>query len=359
MIYPIIMSGGSGTRMWPLSRKATPKQYLALIGETSLFQETVMRVAPEHSTLDIAPASIICGQHHLEQVKLQMAAIDTAPSAIILEPEGRNTAVVAAIAAAHVQPQAPNGLVLLLPADHHIEQNEAFLSRVEQGIAAAQSGHLVTLGIQPTGPETGYGYIQQGDAITDTCFQVEAFHEKPTSDVAQSYLASGGYYWNAGIFLFHAQAMLDELEAHAPDILRSGIQAYQNARRDGVACHLDPDVFGACRSESIDYAVMEKTDKSAVVAPVDVGWSDIGSWAALSDLVREDSEDNRTEGDVILLDSQGSYVRAEGLMVAGIGLENMVVVAAKGAVLIMPADRSQDVKKIVSELKAKTRSEIL
>ena len=359
MIYPIVMSGGSGTRMWPLSRKATPKQYLALVGETSLFQDTILRVDAQNDTLDFAPTSIICGLHHLEQVRLQMAAIDKTPNAIILEPEGRNTAVVAAVAAAHVKAQDPNGLVLLLPADHHIERNDAFLNSVKQGTEAAQSGHLVTLGIQPTGPETGYGYIQQGSALTENCFKVEAFHEKPTASVAQSYLDTGGFYWNAGIFLFSAQAMLDELQKHAPDILESGVEAYQQAARSGVDCHLNPDIFAACRSESIDYAVMEKTERSAVVAPVDVGWSDIGSWSALSDLMRDNGPDNRTEGDVILLDSEASYVRSEDMLVAGIGLENMIVVAADGVVLIMPANRSQDVKKIVAELKEKARSDLL
>ena len=356
MIYPIIMSGGSGTRMWPLSRKATPKQYLSLLGETSLFQDTVLRVQPNAANPDIAPASIICGLHHLEQVQLQMAAIDKTPNAIILEPEGRNTAVVAAVAAAHVQSRDPDGVVLLLPADHHIEDTDAFLACVAQGTAAARNGKLVTLGIQPTGPETGYGYIQQGDALETSCYKVEAFHEKPSRDKAEAYLKEGGYFWNAGIFLFSAKAMLSELEAHAPDILQSGVQAYDKARFDGVKCHLDPETFAACRSDSIDYAVMEKTDISAMVAPVAVGWSDIGSWSALSELVRDNETANSTEGDVILLDSEGTYVRSKDMLVAGIGLENMIIVAADNVVLIMPADRAQDVKRVVAELKEKQRT---
>lgn len=345
--------------MWPLSRKATPKQYLSLLGQTSLFQDSILRVSPDGSRLDLAPPGIICGMHHLDQVTLQMEAIGTSPDAIILEPEGRNTAVVAAVAAAHVQAQDPDGLVLLLPADQHIEDKQEFLDCVAHGTEAARSGHLVTLGIQPTGPETGYGYIQHGSKLTDHCFLVEAFHEKPTRSVAQSYLDDGGFYWNAGIFLFSAQAMMAELEIHAPDILQSGRQAYKQARRDGVKHFLDPEIFAACRSESIDYAVMEKTSKSAVVAPVDVGWSDIGSWSALSELVRPDATANQTEGDVILLDSNGSYVRSQDMLIAGIGLENMIVVAADGVVLIMPADRSQDVKKIVADLKEKQRGGLL
>ena len=359
MIYPIIMSGGSGTRMWPLSRKSKPKQYLALLGETSLFQDTILRVSPDNTALGIAPPSIICGLHHLEQVEMQMTAIGKSPDAIILEPEGRNTAVVAAIAAAHVQAQDPDGIILLLPADHHIEDSAAFLKCVEQGGQTAQSGHLVTLGIQPTAPETGYGYIQQGTPISDGCYQVEAFHEKPDRERAQAYLGQGGYYWNAGIFLFSAKAMLAELETHAPDILKSGLEAYRQAEVKGRHHHLDPKTFAACRSDSIDYAVMEKTDKSAVVAPVNVGWSDIGSWSALSELVRDGAQSNKTEGNVMLLDSAGTYVNAQDMLVAGIGLENMVVVAADGVVLIMPADRAQDVKRIVNDLKDNKRTDLL
>lgn len=345
--------------MWPLSRKAKPKQYLALLGEESLFQETLLRVTQEHAGLEIAAPTIICSLQHKEQVSLQMDAIGITPEAIMLEPEGRDTAVVAGLAAAHIHKIDPDGLALLLPADQHIEDVAEFWACVKAGMSPAKAGNLVTLGIQPTGPETGYGYIQQGEALSGKCYKVAAFREKPPLKVAQSYIDEGGYFWNAGIFLFSATAMLHELSLHAADIHASSLQAYDTIKRDGKFFHLDPEIFGTCRAQSIDYAVMEKTKMSTLVAPVNVGWSDIGSWAALSDMKRENPRDNHLEGDVILSDGTGNYVRSEGPLVAIIGVDDLVVIAADDVVLIMPAERSQDVKKIVAQLKEEKRKSFL
>ena len=345
-IQPVIMSGGAGTRLWPFSRQAKPKQFQSLVGDVTLFQEAVLRLAGE----DYAAPLIICGAGHLDHVERQLAEIDIEPTAIVIEPAPRNTAAVAAVAAAWTEKQNSEALVLLTPADHHIEDPAGFREAVAAGAVAAADGSIVTFGVKPTEPHTGFGYIEQGGDIAARVFKVAAFREKPDLETAKSYLASGRYHWNAGIFLYAPETMRRELTAFAPEIDRCTSDALARAAISGAVVRLDADAFSACPSDSVDYAVMERTDAAAVVAPVDVGWSDIGSWTAISTVDNDDK--------VVALDCEGSTIRTDGPLVAAIGLDDMIVVATGDAVLVAPKARAQDVKKIVEELKRR-RSDLL
>ncbi|MEL7128687.1 MAG: mannose-1-phosphate guanylyltransferase/mannose-6-phosphate isomerase [Pseudomonadota bacterium] len=350
-IYPVIMSGGSGTRLWPLSRQATPKQYLPLIDDTSLMEETLQRISHSHGTdLSIAPPTIICAAGHRDQVFDHCKRAGNMPLRVILEPVARNTAAVAAIAAAEIETMDPDGLVLLLPADHHVKDPAAFWLAINAGVPQAEKGYLTTLGIQPSHPETGYGYIRTGASLSDQVFKIATFEEKPDEETAKRYVESGDYYWNAGIFLFAAKAMLEECRAEAGDILEAALAAWESAKRENEVLLLDETLFSACRSESIDYAIMERTQRAAVIAPVDIGWNDIGSWDALSTLIREDGH-NHGGDNTIIIDSQNSYARTTGPKVALVGVENLIVVATGDSVLVLKSDRSQDVKKVVEALK--------
>lgn len=350
IIYPVIMCGGAGTRLWPLSRKSNPKQYHALTSERTMLQETVQRMA-RTGDYSVAAPSFVCARDDETVIKAQCQAIGTTPLHIILEPMGRNTAPVAAIIAEVFTDVDPDGLVLLVPADHYIADDSEFWNCVEAGIETAKQSRLVTLGIKANSPETGYGYIHQGEKLAENVYHVNAFVEKPNLETANEYLRSGDYVWNAGIFLFTPQTMTKSFTKFAPDILSACQLTLKRSRLDDMCIFLDEASFAACPANSLDYAIMEKSDNVAVVAPVDVGWNDIGSWSVLADLNQEKTGTSGGKGDIIALECANTYLHSDGPLVAGIGLENLIVIATKDAVLILPKDRAQDVKKIVEKLK--------
>jgi mannose-1-phosphate guanylyltransferase/mannose-6-phosphate isomerase len=342
------MSGGSGTRLWPMSRAAKPKQFLKLLSEKSMFQETALRVHGDEETF-LDPI-VIAGKRHGPVIAEQLVEIGVTPAKIILEPCARNTAAVAAVAAAWVARGEEDALILLMPADHHIANAEAFRRVVAKGAKAAESGHIVTFGIKPQSPHTGYGYIHTGEKLMDSVYEVAAFKEKPKLETAQEYLKDGGYFWNAGIFLFSARVMLEELDKHAPDIKRAATAALDASVMTGAARRLDEEVFSTCPANSVDYAVMEKTDKAAIVAPVDVGWSDIGSWSE----VPPDPNNDR----IITIDSKNNVIRTDGPVVAAAGVEDLIIVATGDAVLVARRENAQDVRQIVEELKKRGREDL-
>jgi mannose-1-phosphate guanylyltransferase/mannose-6-phosphate isomerase len=351
MLIPVILSGGSGTRLWPLSRELYPKQLLPLVGERTMLQETVHRL----SGLDAAKPIIVCNEAHRFLVAEQLRQLDMNPQAIILEPVGRNTAPAIALAALKAPSEA---LLLVLPADHVIRDVAAFQAAIRAAIPAARAGKLVTFGIVPTAPETGYGYIRQGqvDKGAAGVFAIAEFIEKPDAARAAQFLNAGGYYWNSGMFLFQAGRYVQELELHAPDIARATRAALAAAQPDLDFVRVDKVAFEACRSDSIDYAVMEKT-RDAVVVPLAAGWSDVGSWSALHDALPADADGNVARGDVLVEDSSGCYFYAGSRLVASVGMKDHVVIETKDAVLVAPKDRVQDVKKLVARLKAEGRYE--
>jgi mannose-1-phosphate guanylyltransferase / mannose-6-phosphate isomerase len=351
MLIPVILSGGSGTRLWPLSRELYPKQLLPLVGERTMLQETVHRL----TGLDAAAPIIVCNDAHRFLVAEQLRQLDKAPQAIILEPVGRNTAPAIALAALKAPADA---LLLVLPADHVIRDVAAFQAAIKTAMSAARTGKLVTFGIVPTAPETGYGYIRQGqgDGGNPGVFPIAEFIEKPDGPRAEQFLKEGGYYWNSGMFLFQAGRYMQELERYAPDIARAARAALAAAQPDLDFVRVDKTAFEACRSDSIDYAVMEKT-RGAVVVPLVAGWSDVGSWSALHDALPADSNGNVARGDVLIEDSSGCYFYAGSRLVSAVGMKDHVVIETKDAVLVAPKDRVQDVKKLVARLKAEGRYE--
>ena len=353
MLVPVILSGGAGTRLWPLSRELYPKQLLRLVAERTMLQETVART---EGLPGLAPPIVICNENHRFMVAEQLRELGTAPQAIVLEPQGRNTAPAAAIAALLVSGGADADPVLLvLPADHVITDVPAFQAAVAVGRVAAESGSLVTFGVVPDRAETGYGYIRRG-AGPGPAFSVAKFVEKPDSATARGYVEAGDYYWNSGMFMFRASAYLAELGRYAPAMLAACRAALAAAGRDLDFLRLPAQEFASCPSDSIDYAVMERTDR-AVVVPLAAGWSDVGSWAALADALPRDAEGNVTAGDVLTEDSSGCYLHSTSRLVAAVGLRDHVVVETKDAVLVAPRDRVQDVKELVAELKARGRYE--
>ncbi|MGH7002837.1 MAG: mannose-1-phosphate guanylyltransferase/mannose-6-phosphate isomerase [Alphaproteobacteria bacterium] len=351
----MILAGGSGTRLWPLSRPDRPKQFLPLLDARSMFQATALRVADR---AEFAAPVVVCNAEHRFLVQEQLGAVGVAPRAILVEPEGRNTAPAAALAALALA-AGGEGYMLLMAADHAIADAGAFCDAVGRGMAAARLGHLVTFGILPNRPETGYGYVRGGNELDgfSGCFGVERFVEKPDRATAKSYLADGRYYWNSGIFLAGARSFLDELARHRPDIATGCSAAWAKARHEGVFAWPDRDAFCAIAGESIDYAVMEHTRRAALV-PVDMGWSDVGSWTALADVMGGGAPGNVTAGDVQTLDVRHSYIRAESRLVATIGVENLVVVETPDAVLVAAKDRVEDVKNLVATLKREGRGEV-
>jgi mannose-1-phosphate guanylyltransferase/mannose-6-phosphate isomerase len=353
-LLPVILCGGAGSRLWPLSRSAFPKQLLPLTSDLSLLQETAKRL----SLLKPAPSAplVICNEAHRFLTGAQIEALGLEPE-LVLEPAGRNTAPAAAVAAL-LQPPAERAstLLLVLPADHVIRDADALAEAVSLAVPAAAQGRLVTFGIVPTAPETGYGYIRAagaGEGVHD----VEGFVEKPDFETARRYVQSGDYFWNSGMFLFSAGTLLEELEAQAPEMLAACRQAVDKAVRDGRTVRPDADAFKACPPDSIDYAVMENTDRASVV-PLDAGWSDVGSWASLREASPQDKQGNTTIGDVALVDCRDSYVRSESRLVTAVGLDGCVVIETKDAVLVVPNDRAQDVKTLVDELAEAEREEI-
>ncbi len=353
MLTPIILSGGAGTRLWPLSRELYPKQLLALTGERTLIQQTALRL----EGVSAAAPVVVCNEAHRFLVAEQLRQIGIEPAAMVLEPVGRNTAPAIALAAqaALGAARADDPLLLVLPADHVIRDVPAFQKAVRAAMGPAGAGKLVTFGIVPSAPETGYGYIQRG-ARHGAAYAIARFVEKPDAARAEQFVASGEYYWNSGMFLFRARRYLEELERFAPEMARVCAEAFASARSDLDFTRIERERFEACPADSIDYAVMEKTD-DAVVVPLDAGWSDIGSWAALHAACEADAHGNVARGDVICEDSEGCYLYAESRLVSAVGLRNHVVVETKDAVLVAPKDRVQDVKKLVHRLKEAGRYE--
>ena len=353
-IVPVILAGGAGTRLWPLSRPDRPKQFLALVDNRSLFQNTALRLK---GRAEFAPPLVVCNVEHRFIAAEQLRAIGIEPHAIVIEPEGRNTAPAAALAALTLAKD--DATMLLLPADHTIADAGAFCDAVARGSAAARLGHLVTFGILPDRPETGYGYVRGGGELDGLagCFAVERFVEKPDRATAKGYLADGRFYWNSGIFLAGARPFLDELARHRPDIAEGCTEALVKARHDGAFVWPASEAFCAIAGESIDYAVMEHTRRAALV-PVEMGWSDVGSWSALAAVLAGGAQGNVTAGDVRTLDVHGSYVRAESRLVAAVGVENVVVVETPDAVLVAAKDRVEDVRQLVAALKNEGRGEV-
>jgi len=366
MLIPVILSGGAGTRLWPLSRELYPKQLLALLGERTMLQQTVLRL----EGLGAGSPVIVCNDAHRFLVAEQLRQLGIEPRAMLLEPFGRNTAPAIALAAhaalvsagavqgadAGAEPGAgADPLLLVLPADHVIRNVPAFQQAVRVAQAAAGQGQLVTFGIAPRSPETGYGYIQRGPAA-GAAHRIERFIEKPSEQRARELLASGEFYWNSGMFMFRASRYLAELERFAPEIAAACQAAFRGAKSDLDFIRIDAEIFKGCPADSIDYAVMEKTS-GAVMVPLDAGWSDVGSWAALHEASEVDGQGNVARGDVIFEDSQGCYLYSESRLLAAVGLQDHVVVETKDAVLVAPKSRVQDVKKLVFRLKERGRYE--
>ena len=352
MLVPVILSGGAGTRLWPLSRELHPKQLLPLLGSYTMLQDTVRRLAG----LEVGAPMVVCNEAHRFLVAEQLRSIDCKSRAIVLEPAGRNTAPAIALAAhATLAGEEGDPLLLVLPADHVMPDIPAFHRAIELASAAARNGALVTFGIVPTSPETGYGYIRRGSPAGGS-YRIAEFVEKPDTARAQAFLASGDYYWNSGMFLFRARRYLEELEKFAPDIAAACGNSFAGAVRDLDFTRIDPVAFRECRSDSIDYAVMEKTS-DAVVVPLDAGWSDVGNWTSLHAACEHDAQGNALFGNVVVEDTHDSYVYSSSRLVATVGLRDHVVVETKDAVLVAPKDRAQDVKKLVTRLKAYGRYE--
>ncbi len=352
MIIPVILCGGSGTRLWPLSRQSYPKQLLALTGEQTLLQQTVSRLS---GLIDVGSPVVICNEEHRFLVAEQLRAVTDEPCTIILEPVARNTCPAVAVAALHGLTVAEDVFLLVLPADHLIADVPVFLGAVQHAVAYAAQMKLVTFGIKPTSPETGYGYIKAGPECGEG-YELDCFVEKPDAQTATQYVDSGEYHWNSGMFLFQAKSFLDELSEFNPEMIRHCTNAYEKSTRDLDFLRLDKDSFSKCPDDSIDYAVMEKT-KNGVVIPIDPGWSDIGSWSALWEVGEQDEDGNVTSGDVISYGTRNSYIHAENRLVATAGLDNHIVVETSDAILVAAKDHVQDVKQLVNMLKAQGRSE--
>lgn len=353
MLLPVIMAGGSGSRLWPLSRTLYPKQFLSLTSSSTMLQETVNRLdGIEHE----APF-FICNEEHRFIVAEQLRQKELAHSGIVLEPVGRNTAPAIALAALHALGKSEDPLLLVLAADHVIQNQLAFIDAVKQAIPQAESGKLVTFGVVPTAPETGYGYIKKGsELVTSGAFEVAQFVEKPDLKTAHSYLSSGDYLWNSGMFLFKASRYLEELNLHRSDIFTACQKAISGSRGDLDFIRLDETSFAACPDDSVDYAVMEKT-QDAVVVPMDADWSDVGSFSALWEVNAKDDNGNATRGDVLTEKTTDSYIYSQNRLVSTVGVSNLVVVETKDAVLVADKNNVQDVKSIVNQLKALKRSE--
>ena len=353
MLFPIIMAGGSGSRLWPLSRQLNPKQFLPLAdADFSMLQATIQRLAGLGAELP----RLICNEQHRFLAAEQLRLLGLEKAGILLEPVGRNTAPAIALAALQACSEAQDPILLVLAADHLIKDVEAFQTCIQTALPLAQNGKLVTFGIVPTHAETGYGYIEQGIDVGIGGFKVSRFVEKPDLVTAQEYLANGSYFWNSGMFMFRASRYLEELETYRPDILAACRAALAGGSQDMHFTRVDEAAFAACPDDSVDYAVMEKT-ADAVMVPLDAGWSDIGSWTALWDVSDKDQQGNVFKGDVLNQQSRNTYVHADSRLVATVGLDDLVIVETKDAVLVAHKDHVQDVKKIVEQLKSGSRTE--
>ncbi|MGR8981188.1 MAG: mannose-1-phosphate guanylyltransferase/mannose-6-phosphate isomerase [Gammaproteobacteria bacterium] len=351
-MIPVVLSGGSGSRLWPLSREQYPKQFLALISNHTLLQETVLRL---NGLAGLKPLIAVCNENHRFMLAEQLWEIGVKPSAIILEPVGKNTAPAVAMAA--LAAESEDEILLVLPADHVLTELKAFHRAIESALKMAEQGHLATFGIVPTHPETGYGYIRRGEAEQGDAYKVSAFVEKPDFKTAEHYLESGDYFWNSGMFAFKAGVFIEELNKFNPEMLKVARQALQAAKTDLDFIRIDKAIFSNCPSDSIDYAVMEKTDR-AVVIPLDAGWNDVGSWSSLWDVIDKDAFGNAINGDVITVDTENSFIHAQNKLVAAIGVNNLVIVETADAVMVAPKDRVQEVKQIVALLKEQNRCEV-
>jgi mannose-1-phosphate guanylyltransferase/mannose-6-phosphate isomerase len=345
------MSGGSGTRLWPLSTDRSPKQFHALGSGQTLIQDSIARLVAVAGLEPVDPI-LICNRRHAEVADRQLAEMGRAATALVLEPFGRNTAAVAAIAALLALDADPDALVLLMPADHVIADIAGFSATIASAAPVARS-HIVVFGVDPTAPETGYGYIEGGRTIGGTVREVVRFAEKPDLQTAEAYLAGGRHLWNAGIFLFSPQILLAEMERFAPEVLQASRRSLEGARRSGIVIDLDETAFAACPSISIDYALMEKTDRAAV-APIGVDWADVGSWSELWRLGPRDDRDNFVRGDVLLVDTDDTLVWADSKMVGVIGVKDLIIVQTEEAVIVLPKSRAQDVKLLVEQIKARS-----
>ena len=339
-ITPVVLSGGSGTRLWPLSTPTRPKQFLSLTGTLSMFQLTMMRASDRAL---YGPPIVVASEAHADLIVDQLAEIDVTDAIIVLEPCARNTAP--AIALAALASGAPDGLLLVMPSDHAILDLDAFQRAAAVAKRLAENDWLVTFGIEPTAPETGYGYIAAGSPLPEGGHAVASFVEKPARDVAEAMLAKGNHFWNGGIFLFRAGNFLDEMQLHAPEILEAALLAVEGASRDGQLLRPDAAAFAASPSDSIDYAVMEKAGRVATV-PVEMGWSDVGSWDALKDIGMPDVSGNVMSGNVRQIEAQGNLIRSDGIRISAIGVEDLIIVAAGNEVLIVPRGQSQKVKSL-------------
>ena len=346
-IHAVVMAGGSGTRLWPLSRASHPKQFLALHGGSTMLQSTVKRIID----LDIESLTVICNEEHRFFVAEQLREINSLGN-IILEPMGKNTAPAIALAALSIQ---KDGLMLVLSADHLILNEVEFVKSVHEAISLAVSGKLVTFGIDPREPNIGYGYIKKGKKL-GAGYCVDRFQEKPTAEIAKSYVESGEYYWNSGMFLFRSDCYLEDLNKFRPDIYQACLASIGQSTKDLDFLRIDSASFELCPSESIDYAVMEKTSR-AVVVPMQAQWSDIGSWSSLWDVCQKDLSGNFTSGDVILKDCGNTYIKGNERLITAIGVSNLVIVDTKDAILVSHKDRVEDVKSVVEKLKSDLRSE--
>lgn len=356
MLIPVILSGGSGTRLWPLSRKNLPKQFLALTGKATLFQQTVTRAGALNN---IAAPIVVCSEEHRFLVAEQLRELKVEKASILLEPMPRNTAPAIALAAWQALANDADAMLLVLPADHLIGNTTSFAEAMKTALPLAKQGWLVTFGIRPESPETGFGYVKRGKSLGDGAFSVERFVEKPDVAKAKQYVDAGDYEWNSGMFLFKAARFLEELRQHAPAMHAASKAAFDAAKSDLDFVRIDKDAFAASPDSSIDYAVMEKTSRAAVV-PVSCAWSDIGSWDALWAASDRDTSGNRLEGDVIAIDSRNCFIRGtDRRLVAALGLEDIVIVDTPDAVLVAPRTRVQDIKRLVDRIKSDGRQEHL
>jgi len=353
-IHPVVLCGGAGSRLWPMSRTHLPKQLLPLTSSRSLLQETVGRV----TNPVFAPVTLISNGEHRYLIADQLRQMNVSPRAFVLEPEGRNTAPAAIIAAALLARDDPHAIMLLLPSDHLIRDNAAFRQAVLRGAAAAAGGALVTFGVHPDRPHTGYGYIKRGQALAalQGCFGVERFVEKPDAATAENFLGAGDYLWNSGIFMFEAGRFLAEAERLEPEMRQCCQRAVDGATCDGIYVRLPEEEFRKAPAKSIDYAVMEHTAEAAVI-PVEMEWSDVGSWSALWEVAEKDQLGNVLVGDAMVQDAHGCYVRSEGMLTTVVGIDDAIVVVTEDAALVVSKDRAQDVRAIVDRLKLAGRTE--
>lgn len=354
-MIPVILSGGTGSRLWPLSRRAYPKQFLPLLDQSSMFQQTLSRL-PE---AELEPAVVVANEQHRFLVEEQLDSIGHQPQSILLEPFGRNTAPAVAMAAIEIARKDPKAVMLVLPADHVINEKEPFHQAIIKGLKVAKDGNLVLFGVTPDRPETGYGYVAAGDAsiAPNEPRPVRRFIEKPDRQTAESLLDEGGYFWNSGMFMFRADSYLRELKKYSKDIYDTALLAARSLQKDMGFTRIPPEIFEHCPEDSIDYAVMEKTARATLV-PLDAGWSDVGAWSSLWDISNKDEHRNAIPSDACLRDTSGCLVHAQDKLVAMVGVKDLVVVDTKDALMIAHRDRVQDIKHVVNELKSQNRSEI-